>query len=339
MPSFSDLRSDYPLNFSLFACLFSGVLKHRFGATVVPLPPVGLPSRTGENVWSVSWVLAQAIPSYSRDFADNNGKHHCILSEHRTHLTAQCCSSERNPPTNKSTHSLAQATPSVAQFWSRSIALLAHSSDRHRTNLRGNIGACLCELTASLQLRKAAACTGVDVQMVYISRRRSHEQLAHSPDCLRAHLRGNKEVSWYELTASSLFGKSPACDVLVAVLRIPPPDSWAAAVPGERCESAGTAHEVRTRYPWLSMNGLPWFVGLIFESSGPGPNFEVVAQTHVLALSSAPIWQRGELAHSHSVRHRSNRTVAPLNENQPPDVQQRTGQFVGASRTEINRYG
>jgi hypothetical protein len=268
MPSFSDLHSDYPLSFSLFECLFSGALKHRFVASVLPVPPVGLHSRIGENAWSVSWVLAQAIPSYSRGFPDNTGKPHCILSEHRTQPTAERCLSERKPVTNKSAHTLAQATPSVAQIWSRLVAPLAHPAEQHRTNLRRNIGPYFRELTASLQLHKSAACTVVDVQMLSTSRGHSHEHLGYSLDCLSAHQLGNCEVSSYELTASLLFGRPPACDVLVAVLRIPPPDSWAAAVPGERCESAGTAHEVRTLYPWFSMDGSPRFVCLIFKSVG-----------------------------------------------------------------------
>ena len=268
MPSFSDLRSDYPLNFSLFECLFSGVLKHRFMATVLLVRPVRLHSRIGENVWSVSWFLTHAVPSYSRDFPDGNGKSHCILSARRTHLTAQCCSSERKPPTNKSTHTFAQATPSIAQMWSRLVTPLAHPAGRRRTSSRGNSGPCFSELTTSLQLHKSAACTVVDVQMLSTSRGHSHEHLGYSLDCLSAHQLGNCEVSSYELTASLMFGQPPACDVLVAVLRIPPPDSWAAAVPGERCESAGTAHEVRTLYPWFSMDGSPRFVCLIFESVG-----------------------------------------------------------------------
>ena len=230
MPPFSDLRSDYPLNSSLCECLFSGVLKHRFVATVLPVPPLRLQSRTGENVWSVSWVLVQAVPSYSRDSPGNNGKPHCILLELRTHLTAQCCLFL----------TWAQATPSVAQIWSRLVAPLAHPAEHRCTNSRANSGPCFREFTAALRLSKSAECTVVDVQMLSTSRGHSHEHSAYSLDCLSAHRLGNCEVSSYELTASLLFGKSPACDVLVAVLRIPPPDSWAAAVPGERCESAGT---------------------------------------------------------------------------------------------------
>lgn len=161
MPSFSDLGSDYPLNCSLFECLFSGVLKQRFLATVLLVRPVRLHLRIGENVWSVSWVLAQAVPSYSRDFTDDNGNPHCILSEHRTHLTAQRCSSERKPPTNKSTLTLAQATPSIAQMWSRLVAPLAHPAERRRTSSRGNSGPCFSELTTCLQLHKSAASTVV----------------------------------------------------------------------------------------------------------------------------------------------------------------------------------
>ncbi len=155
--------------------------------------------------------------------------------------------------------------------------------------------------------------------------RTSNWLFARLSECTSA---GNCEVSSYELTASLLFGQPPACDVLVAVPRIPPPDSWAAAVPGERCESAGTAHEVRTLYPWLSMDGLPWFVCLIFEGVGEVRLLAVLAQTHLRALSRAAIWQRGGLAHSRSVRHRSNRTVTKLDENKSPEVQQRAGQFV-----------
>lgn len=170
MPSFSDLRSDYPLNYSLFECLFSDVLKHRFVATVLLVRPVRLHSRIGENVWSVSRVLAQAVPSYSLDFTDSNGKPYCILSEHRTHLTAQRCSSERKPPTNKSPHTLAQATPSVAQIWSRLVAPLAHPAGHRCTSSCGNSGPCFRELTGSLQLHKSAACTVVDVRILSTSR-------------------------------------------------------------------------------------------------------------------------------------------------------------------------
>lgn len=220
MPSFSDLRSDYPLNSSLFECLFSGVFKHCFVATVLPVPPVGPHARLGENVWSVSWVLAHTVPSYSRDFPNNNGNH-CILSETRTHLTAQCCSS----------HTLAHATPSVAQLRSRLVAPLAHPAEHRCTSSRANIGPHFREFTAALRLSKSAECTVVDFQMLSTLRCHSHEHLAHSLDCLSAHLRGDSEVSWYELTASLLFGKSPACDVLdVDVPSIPEPHSSSLAV-------------------------------------------------------------------------------------------------------------
>lgn len=259
MPSFSDLRSDYPLNFSLFEYLFSGVLKHRFVATVLPARLVGLHSRICETVWPVSWVLAHAVPSYSRDFPDNNGKPYCILLENRTHLTAQCCLS----------HTLAQATPSVAQIRSRLVAPLAHPAEHRCTSSRANIGSHFREFTAALRLNKSAECTVVDVQMLSTSRGHSHELLAYSLDCLSAHRRSICEVSSYELTASLLSGKSPACDVLdVDDLSIPHPHSSPIAVPGERREAAGTAHEMRTRYTWLSMDGLPWFVCLISAGGG-----------------------------------------------------------------------
>jgi hypothetical protein len=302
MPSFSDLRSDYPLNFSLFECLFWGALKHRFVVTVLPVPPVGLHSRIGENAWSVSWVLPQVVPS------------------------------------KKSAYTLAQATPSVAQIWSRLVASLAHPAEQRRTNLRRNIGPSFRELTASLRLHKSAACRVVDVRMLSTSLGHSHEHLVHSPDCLPARLRANKEVSSYELTPSLLCGKSPACDVLdVDVPSIPAPHPSPMAVPGEHWESAGTAHEVRNRYPWLAMNGLTWFACLIFESNGPRLIFEVVTQTRLCALSAAPIWQHGEPAAYHSTRHRRNRTVTKVDEIKSPWVQQCPSQLVGASKMEINK--
>ena len=193
MPSFSDLRSDYPLAFSLFECLFSCVLTHRFVATVLPVPPVGLRSLTGENVWSVSWVLAQAAPSCSRDFPDDIRKPNCILSEHRMHLPTQCCSSEHKPPTNHATFALVEP--------------VAHPADHRCMSSRGNSGPCPSELTASLQVYKSAACTVVDVQILPTSRHHLHELLAYSLDCLRAHRLGDGEVSSYELTASLPFGQ------------------------------------------------------------------------------------------------------------------------------------
>jgi hypothetical protein len=173
------------------------------------------------------------------------------------------------------------------------VAPLAHPAEHRCTSSRANIGSHFREFTAALRLSKSAECTVVDVQMLSTSRGHSHEHLAYSLDCLSAHRRGNGEVSSYELTASLLFGQPPACDVLdVGVPFIPQPHSWSAAVPGERYESASTAHEMRTRYPWLSMDGLQWFVCLISEGGGEVRPWRLL---HKRTCSRCPARQSGNV--------------------------------------------
>jgi hypothetical protein len=242
------------------------------------------------------------------------------------------------PSAAESTRGLTQASQSFPQSWLYPDSQFAHLAEQRHTNLSNNIALSLRKLTAFLLSDKSAACVVVDVQMLLTSRRHSREQLAHSLDCLSAHPRGNGEVSWYESTASLQFGKSPACGVLdVDVPSIPEPDSSSIAVPGERCESAGTAHELWTRYPWLSIAGLPWFVCLIFEGVGEIGSWRLL---HKRIRGRCPERRSGNpvgLAHSHSMRHRANRTVAKVYSTNPPEVEQRAGQFVGASRTESSR--
>jgi len=115
MPSFSDLHSDYPLNFTLFGWLNMDGLKRRFGAAIPPSDSVNFHSVIGVEMRFVSWGLAHALPLYSPDVPDRDGNPNRTLPETRTHLTPQYCSPEGNPATNRSTHTLAQAAPSVAQ--------------------------------------------------------------------------------------------------------------------------------------------------------------------------------------------------------------------------------
>ena len=143
MPLFCELRSDSPLNFTSFGCPDMDALKRPFGA-IVPLADL---------------VNFQSL------------------------MPVQCCSSERNPSTSKSTPRLAQATPSVAQLWSRLVEQLAHPFELCRSNLRGNIGPCSRELTASLRLRKSPVCAVVDVRMLPISRRDSQGQSDENQSC------------------------------------------------------------------------------------------------------------------------------------------------------------
>jgi hypothetical protein len=119
MPLFSELRSDYPLNFSSFGCPDMDALKRPFRAMV---------------------SLADSF-------------------NFRSLMPAQCCSSERHPSTRKSTPTLAEATPPVAQFSRRLVERLAHPVEHRRTNVPRNIGAYFHELPASLRLRKSATCT------------------------------------------------------------------------------------------------------------------------------------------------------------------------------------
>jgi hypothetical protein len=242
------------------------------------------------------------------------------------------------PSARESACGLTQVSSSFPPLWLHPGRQFAHPAEQRYTSLIGNIEPHFHELTASLRLRKSAASVVVDVQMPSTSRCHSYEQLARLLDCLSAHLRGNSEVSWCELTASLLCGKPPACDVLdVDVSSIPASDPSSIEVPDDAASRLVLRMEVRTRYPWLATDGLPWFVCLMLESSSTGLTFEVVEQTHLCTPSRALILRHGELSHSHSVRHRSNRTVAQLDENKPPEVQQRPGQYVGASRTEVSR--
>jgi hypothetical protein len=94
MPPFSDLRSDYPLNFTLFGCLNVDALKRCFRAAVPPSDSVNFHPVIHVEVWFVSWGLAHALPLYSPDVPDRDGNPNRTLPETRAHLTLQYCSPE-----------------------------------------------------------------------------------------------------------------------------------------------------------------------------------------------------------------------------------------------------
>jgi hypothetical protein len=240
LSSLNQLRFDSPLYFTLLERPCGVVWKHFYSSATTPSP----------------WLRAQ-LPT---------GSEWLLISKALVNLASpgQCASSAA-----ESTRGLTQASQSFPQSWVYPENQFAHLAEQRHPNLSHNIALSLRKLTAFLLSDNSAACVVVDVQLLLTSRRHSREQLAHSLDCLSALPRDNSEVSWCESTASLLFGKSPACGVLdVDVPSIPEPDSSSIAVPGERCESIGTAHGVWTRYPWLSMTCLPWFVCLIFEGVG-----------------------------------------------------------------------
>ncbi len=163
-------------------------------------------------------------------------------------------------------------------------------------------------------------------------------QFAHLAEQRPTTLSRNVAIYLRELTSFLLSGKSAACEVADTEARFTLRHrSLSVVVARVDTEVATTTPAMLTLCLWLSLDGLQWFVCLIFESSGPGLVFEVGAKTHLRELSRASVWQHDELAHSHSLRHRSNRTAAKLDDNKSSAVQQHAAQSVGASRTEINR--
>ena len=269
MLAFSELHSDYPLNFTLFRCLYMGSLKHPFGAIVLSSESAHFLPLIGDNVSFFACVSVHARPSYSRDVAACDCNRRCFPPESDMRLRAQCCSRERNPSARQSTPRLLQATPSAAPMWNCPVEQFAHPAGHRRTHLRGNGGPDFRELTAPLSLHKSAGCVVVDLSILSTLLRYSHENLAHWLFCLGAHRRIGCEISSNELTALLPFSQPPACDVLDGdTVAIPQLQSCSAAVLVEGYESAGTVHETWTRCRWLSLDGLPSFECLIFERSG-----------------------------------------------------------------------
>jgi hypothetical protein len=229
------------------------------------------------------------------------------------------------------------ASQSFPQFWLHPDRQFAHAAQQRHTNLSNNIALYLRELTSFLLSGKSVACVIVDVQMLSTGRPRSHEQLAEPLECLRTNPRNNNELCFRELLTFLWSGTPAARAVTDTEVRFTLWHGWLPiVVPRVDTEAATTAPEMLTLCPWLSLDGLPWFVRLILESSSPGLVPEVGAQTHLRALSRTPIWQYGELEHSSSVHHRSNRTVATLDKNKSSEVQQHAAQSFGV-QNEINR--
>src|SRR5882724_2059406 len=110
MLPFSDLRSDYPLNFTLFGCLDMDTLKRPFGALVLSSVSAHVQSRTGGNLWLFWCVSADARPSFSCDVPACDQNRGWFPPETRAQFPAERCSFERNASTHHSSPGLAQTT-------------------------------------------------------------------------------------------------------------------------------------------------------------------------------------------------------------------------------------
>jgi hypothetical protein len=290
MPLFSDFRSDYPLNFALFGCMHMDSMKRPFGALALSSDSVHFQSLIGNNVWFFSCVYAH--PSCSRDVPGCDHNRRCFPLEGPTRLPGLCWS-KRNPSRRPSSQGLAQTTPFATPTWNCSVEQLKHQIEQCRMLLHGNGEPDFPELMASLPAHKSAGSTIVDIRNLSTLLGYSHEPLAHWIGCLGAHRRVSCDVSSNELTAFLLFRQPPACDVVdVDIMRIPQPRSRSAAVLGEGYESAGMVHETRTRYRWLSLDGLPSFECLISERSGLGLVFDGWSTSAFSALRGETFWQR-----------------------------------------------
>jgi hypothetical protein len=215
MPPFSDLRSDYPLNFTLFAYLKMDAFKSPFRAMPSPADSANLDSAITDKAWFISSPLALAVQPCSHRIPDADASNpHFTPFETPARFAPASCSPVNDPSALYSTPALAQSTLSLAQIWRRVVGQLASPAKQHCTRSCGNIGLHFRELMTSLRSQKSAQPTVVDVGMLSTLRRHSDEQLPHSLDRLGAHRRGKWEVSWYKLAASFPLSQASDCGLL-----------------------------------------------------------------------------------------------------------------------------
>jgi hypothetical protein len=149
MPLSSDLRSDYPLNLTLFERPYDRALKQSYRAGLASARRIPVPLTSSKR-----WFLARLLVDRAVDaqyYSGTNGGH-CHSVEPRVY-TGSCtnfCSSACAPSASVSTYGLTYVRALVRAFRHNIDDQLAHLVEHWRAGPRGNSGPHSYALTSSL---------------------------------------------------------------------------------------------------------------------------------------------------------------------------------------------
>ena len=180
MPLFSGLRSDYPLNLTLFDRPYACALKRSYRAGL-PSARAILVSLVGSN-----WRFL-SLPLVDRAFdaqhsSGTNGRHcHSVEPRICTGSRTNFCSSACAPSASASMCGLTQVRASVREFQLHIDEQRMPPVEHRRAHLRGYTELDSRELAASLLSPKSAACVVVAVHMLSTSGRHSPITTVLSP--------------------------------------------------------------------------------------------------------------------------------------------------------------
>ena len=172
MPLFSDLRSDYPLNLTLFEGPYTCALKQssRAGLPSARAIPVSL---IGSNWWSLSRLLVDSAFD-AQHYSGTNGRHcHSVEPRICTGSRTNFCSSACAPSTSESSCGLTHVRALVRDFRLNIDEQLAHLVEHWCASARGNSGPYSYALTLSLLSPNSALYAVAAVHMLSTSGRHS----------------------------------------------------------------------------------------------------------------------------------------------------------------------
>jgi len=165
MPPFSHLRSDYPLNLTLFERPYPCALKqsYRAGLPSARAIPVSL---IGSNWWFLSRPLVDRAFD-AQHYSGTIGRHfHSVEPRICTRSRTNFCSSACTPSTSESTCGLTHVRALVREFRLNIDEQLAHLVEHWCASARGNSGPYSYALTLSLLSPNSVPYTVVAVHML-----------------------------------------------------------------------------------------------------------------------------------------------------------------------------
>lgn len=172
MPPFSHLRSDYPLNSTLFEGPYTCALKqsYRAGLPSARAIPVSL---IGSNWWFLSRPLVDRAFD-AQHYSGTIGRHfHSVEPRICTGSRTNFCSSACAPSTSESSCGLTHVGALVREFRLNIDEQLAHLVEHWCASARGNSGPYSYALTLSLLSPNSALYAVVAVHMLSTSGRHS----------------------------------------------------------------------------------------------------------------------------------------------------------------------
>ncbi len=168
MPPFSHLRSDYPLNLTLFEGPYACALKQSYRAEL-PSARAIPGALIGSTLWFLSQVLVDRVFD-AQHYSGADGPHcHSVDIRTCTRPHSNFCSSACVPSASESTCALTHVRALVREFRLNIDERLAHLVKLWCAGPRGNSGFHSCALTLSLLSPNSALYAVVVVHMLSTS--------------------------------------------------------------------------------------------------------------------------------------------------------------------------